>query len=364
MKIQTGLMRLPKVCLALATGLALVATGCATSPTSGDSAASGGGAENATREVNVYSSRHYDSDDEIYKEFTEATGIRVNLIEGKDDELIERIKSEGQNSPADVLITVDAGRLWRAEQAGVLQPVESEKLESAIPDNLQHPDNLWFGLTQRARVIAYNKAEVQPTELSTYEALVEPGWKGRVCIRSSSNIYNQSLLGSMIATVGADATETWTKGLVGNLAREPEGGDVDQIKAVAAGQCDVAIVNHYYWARMMASDDAADREVANKVGLFFPNQGDRGTHVNISGAGVVATSPHEENAIAFLEFLASPEAQAVFAKGSHEFPVVEGVESDPVVEALGDFKADTINVSALGSNNPKAVEIADRAGWK
>lgn len=350
--------------IALATGFALLVTGCATAPSGNEGTASEGAASDDAEVVNVYSSRHYDSDDAIYREFTEATGIRVNLIEGKDDELIERIQSEGTNSPADVLITVDAGRLWRAEQAGVLQPVQSETLEAAIPDNLQHPDNLWFGLTQRARVIAYNKADVQPSELSTYEALAQPQWKGRVCVRSSTNIYNQSLVGSMIETVGADAAEEWAKGLVANLAREPEGGDVDQIEAVAAGQCDVAIVNHYYWARLMASDDAAEREVAQKVGLFFPNQSDRGTHVNISGAGVVTDAPNQENAIAFLEFLASPEAQAVFAKGSHEFPVVAGVEADPVVEGLGDFKADAVNVSALGRNNFAAVEIVDRAGWK
>ncbi len=346
--------------VAVAIATALTATGCADAPNNGSKEAS------STQEkvVNVYSSRHYDSDDEIYKEFTEATGIRVNLIEGKDDELIERIKSEGQNSPADVLITVDAGRLWRAEQANILQPVQSKKLEAAIPDNLQHPGNLWFGLTQRARVIAYNKAEVQPSQLSTYEALAEPQWKGEVCIRSSSNIYNQSLLGSMIESKGAEATEQWSKAIVANLAREPEGGDTDQIKAVAAGQCDVAIVNHYYWARLATSKDAAEREVAKKIGLFFPNQNDRGTHINISGAGIVTGSPNQENAIAFLEFLASPDAQAVFVKGSHEFPVVEGVKADSAVAALGDFKADTVNVSALGRNNPEAVKIADRAGWK
>ncbi|MBD2088378.1 Fe(3+) ABC transporter substrate-binding protein [Microcoleus sp. FACHB-1515] len=342
---------------AVAIGFALLlATGCQT--------AQNAEGESDVREVNVYSSRHYDSDDEIYQEFTESTGIRVNLIEGKDDELIERIQTEGTNSPADVLITVDAGRLWRAEQAKVLQPVQSETLEAAIPNNFQHPDNLWFGLTQRARVIAYNKAQVQPSELSTYEALAEPQWQGQVCIRSSTNIYNQSLLGSIIETVGADKAEAWATGLVNNLAREPEGGDVDQIKAVAAGECKVAIVNHYYWARMMASDDAEDREVAEKVGLFFPNQTDRGTHVNISGAGVVYDAPNREHAIAFLEFLASPEAQEVFAKGSYEFPVVEGVETDAIVEGLGDFKADAVNVSALGRNNPAAVEIADRAQWK
>jgi iron(III) transport system substrate-binding protein len=350
-------------------GLAVLASASCTGQTSSNSsqpenseAASSAATDGEV--VNVYSSRHYDTDDSLYQGFTEETGIQVNLIEGKDDELVERIKSEGANSPADVLITVDAGRLWRAEQEGIFQPIASETLNSAIPENLRHPDGLWFGLTRRARVIVYNKDAVQPSELSTYEALAEPEWKGRVCIRSSSNIYNQSLLGSIIETDGVQAAETWAKGIVSNLAREPEGGDTDQIKAVAAGQCDVAVVNHYYWARMAASDEAEDQQVAEQVALFFPNQDDRGTHVNVSGAGVVANAPNQENAIAFLEYLVTPEAQAVFAQGSMEFPVVEGVEADPTIQALGDFKSDEVNVSAYGQNNPEAVEVADRAGWK
>lgn len=314
--------------------------------------------------VNVYSSRHYDTDDALYENFTTETGIEVNLIEGKDDELVERIKSEGTNSPADLLITVDAGRLWRAEQEGILKPIESATLEAAIPENLRHPDGLWFGLTKRARVIVYNTETVDPSELSTYEALAEPEWQGRVCIRSSTNIYNQSLLASMIETMGVEETETWAKGIVANLAKEPEGGDSDQIKAVAAGQCDVAIVNHYYWARMTKSDDPAEQEAASQVAVFFPNQNDRGTHVNISGAGVIATAPHEENAVAFLEYLVSPDAQKIFAEGSMEFPVVEGAEKDPTIAALGDFKSDAVNVSAYGRNNPEAVKVADRVGWK
>ncbi len=314
--------------------------------------------------VNLYSSRHYDTDDSLYDNFTEQTGIEVNLIEAKADELIERIKSEGANSPADVLITVDAGRLWRAEEEGLLQSIESETLEAAIPENLRHPDNLWFGLTTRARVIVYNNDTVDPSELSTYEALAEPEWEGRVCIRSSSNIYNMSLVASMIESNGEEAAAEWVDGLVKNLAREPEGGDTDQIRAVAAGQCDVAIANHYYWARLMKSDDAADQEVASQTSVFFPNQDDRGTHVNISGAGVVTTSPNRENAIAFIEYLASPEAQEVFAAGNNEYPVVEGVNVDPIVAELGDFKVDDVNVSSYGRNSPKMIEIADRAGWK
>jgi len=355
---------------AAAAGIAMLTiVSCTSQAPSGEEASSSAEPADASgnasgNEVNVYSSRHYDSDQTLYESFTEETGIQVNVIEGKDDELIERIKSEGTNSPADVLITVDAGRLWRAEQEGILQPAASSTLEAEIPENLRHPDGLWYGLTRRARVIVYNKAEVNPSELSTYEALAEPEWQGRVCIRSSSNVYNQSLLGSMVETLGADTTEAWAKGLVGNLAREPEGGDTDQINAVAAGQCDVAIVNHYYWARLASSDDSAEQDVANQVGVFFPNQDDRGTHVNISGAGVAVNAPHPENAIAFIEYLASPEAQQVFAQGSLEYPVVEGVAADPTIAALGDFKSDSVNVGAYGRNNPAVVQIADRVGWK
>ncbi|MEM8804889.1 MAG: Fe(3+) ABC transporter substrate-binding protein [Cyanobacteria bacterium P01_G01_bin.38] len=314
--------------------------------------------------VNVYSARHYDIDDALYDRFTEQTGIQVNLVEGKSDELLERINSEGANSPADVFITVDAGRLWRAEEAEIWQPVSSEVLEAAVPENLRHPDGLWFGLTKRARVLVYNVDTVEPSDLSTYEALAEPDWEGRVCVRSSENIYNQSLLGAMVETKGVEATETWAEGLVNNFARQPEGGDVDQIKSVAAGLCDVAIVNHYYWARLAKSDDPENQDVTSKTAVFFPNQADQGVHVNISGAGVVAGAPNEENAIAFLEFLVSPEAQAVFAEGNNEYPVVDGVEIDPIVAELGDFKVDEVNVAAYGRNNPEVIKLSDRAGWK
>ena len=314
--------------------------------------------------VNVYSARHYDADDTIYDNFEQQTGISVNLIEGKSDELLERIKSEGPNSPADVFITVDAGRLWRAQEAGIFQAVSSSVLEDKIPENLRQPDGYWFGLTSRARLIVYNKDAVDPSELSTYEALAEPDWKGRVCIRSSSNIYNQSLLGSMVETTGIEATKDWTKGIVNNLAREPEGGDTDQIKAVASGQCDVAIVNHYYWARLAKSDAPEDQEVIQKTAVFFPNQDDRGAHVNISGAGVVATAPNKDNAIAFLEFLVSPDAQKVFAESNNEYPAVAGVDVDPVVAELGNFEVDVVNVSSYGRNNPDVIKIVDQAGWK
>lgn len=348
--------------VAAAAGTALLVVGC--QMVSGPTSSTTRGTADSEAAVNIYSSRHYDSDDLIYKQFTQNTGIKVNLIEGDADELIERIKTEGVNSPADVLLTVDAGRLWRAEEAGLFQPVNSAVLDQAIPAHLRHPDNLWFGFTKRARVIVYNRARVNPSDLSTYEALAEPQWQGRVCIRSSNNVYNQSLLGSMLESDGLDATETWAKGLMANLAREPEGGDTDQIQAVAAGQCDVTIVNHYYWARLAKSDKPADQAVAEATGVFFPNQAGRGTHVNISGGGVVVNAPHRDNAVAFLEYLVTPAAQEIFAVSNNEYPVVDGVKVDPVVAELGNFKVDEVNVSAYGRNNPEVVKLVDRVGWK
>jgi iron(III) transport system substrate-binding protein len=316
------------------------------------------------RVLNVYSARHYDTDTPLFEKFTRETGIKINLVEGKDDELIERLKTEGTNSPADIFITVDAGRLWRAESSNLFQPVQSQVLKERIPENLQHPQGLWFGLTKRARIIAYNKAKVTPSQLSTYEALAQPQWKGKVCVRSSNNVYNQSLLGSMIESEGALKTEAWAKGLVQNFARSPEGGDIDQIKAVAVGQCTVALVNHYYYLRLQQSDNAEDKAIAAKVELFFPNQGDRGTHVNISGAGVTAQAPHKAEAVQFLEFLSSPAAQQVFAAGNDEYPAVTNTPLPKPLEKYKTFKSDTVNVSAYGRNSETAVKIADRVGWK
>jgi iron(III) transport system substrate-binding protein len=348
----------------LALGLALAMAACQSRPAQPGSEQAGSTAGGAAGEsvVNVYSARHYDIDEELYEQFTADTGIRVNIIEGQPDELIERIQNEGAQSPADVFVAVDAGRLWRAQEAGIFQPVTSEVLTAAVPENLRSPENEWFGLTTRARVLVYNKDKVQPTELSSYEDLADPKWKGRICVRSSGNVYNQSLLGSMVETDGAEKTEAWAKGLVANFARQPEGGDVDQIKAVAAGQCDVAIANHYYWARMMKDEE--DKGAIANTAVFFPNQGDRGTHVNISGAGLVKSAPNAENGIEFMEFLVSEEAQKVFAEGNNEYPVVKGVTVDPIVSALGEFKVDAVNVSAYGRNNPVVNEIVDRAGWK
>ncbi|MEL6495937.1 MAG: Fe(3+) ABC transporter substrate-binding protein [Cyanobacteria bacterium J06623_7] len=310
-------------------------------------------------QVNIYSSRHYNTDDQLYDGFTEKTGISINLIEGKDDELIERIKSEGENSPADILITVDAGRLWRAAEAGVFAPVESAVLEEKIPEHLQDPENLWFGYSKRARVIIYNKDKIDPSQLTTYEDLADPKWKGKFIVRSSSNIYNQSLVAGMIEEKGEAATTQWIEGLVANFARPPQGNDTSQIEDVAAGVADLTLANTYYVARY-----ADNPEVFDKVGIFYPNQANRGTHVNISGAGLLKNAPNKENAIAFLEYLASPKAQEFFALGNNEYPVVEGTPVNPVVKEFGDFQDDTTNVASYGKNNATAVKIMDRAGWK
>ena len=323
------------------------------------------GAQGAqAEEVNLYSSRHYDTDVALYQAFTDETGIEVNLIEGDADQLIERIKAEGRNSPADVLITVDAGRLWRAEDAGLLQPVSSAVLEERIPAKLRHPAGQWFGLSQRLRGIVYARDRVDPGEITSYEDLADPKWQGRVCIRSSTNVYNQSLVASMIEANGVEETEAWAEGLVDNLARPPQGGDTDQIQAVAAGECDVAVVNHYYFVRLIESESEDDRAVADKVDIVFPNQGGRGAHANVSGAGVVATAPNQGNAVRFLEYLTTPEAQAYFAQGNYEFPVVDGVELVPVLEQWGEIRTDDVNAAKLGENNPEAVKLMDRVGWK
>jgi len=313
--------------------------------------------------LNLYTSRHYQTDEALYDGFTKATGIKVNRIEGREDALIERIKNEGANSPADVLITVDAGRLWRAEQAGLMQPVHSAVLEARIPESLRHPDGLWFGFSQRARLIIYNKAQIKPGEIGTYEDLADPKWRKQICIRSSDSIYNLSLLGSMIASDGEAAAEAWAKGVVANFARPPQGGDTDQIRAVAAGECSIGVANSYYYARLLGSDKEDERVVAQAVGVIFPNQNGRGTHVNISGGGALKAAPHPDAAVRFLEYLASDEAQRIFSEGNNEYPVVAGVAPNPVLAGLGTFKADTLNVKHLGENQPLAQRVFDRVGW-
>ncbi len=312
--------------------------------------------------VNLYTSRHYDTDDQLYESFT---GGRINLIEADASELIERIKSEGANSPADLLMTVDGGRLWDAEREGLFAPVDSAVLKERIPAHLSHPDGLWYGFSKRARVIYYNREQVNPAQLSTYEDLASSKWRGQILVRTSSNIYNLSLVAAMISSLGAAATEQWIRGFVANFARQPEGNDTAQIRACAAGLGNIAIANTYYYARLAKSEDPADREVVEKVGLFFPNQRDRGTHVNISGAGLLRTAPNRKAAIAFMEHLTSSESQEYFAAGNNEYPVVPGTPVDPVVASFGEFREDTtVNVADYGKNQAEAIRLMDRAGWR
>ncbi|WP_199245153.1 Fe(3+) ABC transporter substrate-binding protein [[Phormidium] sp. ETS-05] len=313
--------------------------------------------------VNLYSARHYDTDSQLYSSFTSKTGIKVNLVQGSAEELLERIKSEGANSPADVLITVDAGNLWRVDSQGLFQPVSSQVLQ-AIPGNLRHPQGHWFGLSMRARAIMYNKNKVNPAQLSTYEDLAAEKWRGKILIRSSSNVYNQSLVASLIAVHGAQKTEQWARGLMANFARPPEGNDTAQITACAAGVGDIAIANSYYLVRLAKSSNPQERAIADRVGMFFPNQRDRGTHVNISGAGVLKYAPNKAGAIKFIEHMASTQAQQIFASGNNEYPVISGVPLDSVLQRYGTFKSDPINVASLGSNNSEAIKIMDRVGWK
>jgi iron(III) transport system substrate-binding protein len=332
----------------------------------------GAPAQAGDRVLNLYTSRHYQTDEALYQAFTEETGIEVNRLEGKDDALIERVRSEGANSPADILITVDAGRLWRAEQAGLFQEVASPLLESRVPAHLRHPEGRWFGFSQRARLIFYNKNLVPEGAIASYEDLADPKWRGLVCIRSSSNIYNLSLLGSLIAASGEAAAEAWARGVVANFARPPQvanfarppqGGDTDQIRATAAGECGIAVANSYYFARLLSSAKAADREAAEGLGVVFPNQDGRGTHINISGGGVLKHARHKAAAIRFLEFLASETAQRIFADGNNEYPVVAALAPAPVLAALGEFKRDALEVSQLGVNQAAAQRLFDRVGW-
>jgi iron(III) transport system substrate-binding protein len=343
-----------RIFLASGTAAAAVAAHQALNPKPGRS---------ADRVINLYSARHYGSDTAIYESFTKKTGIKVNLVESPGDKLIERIKSEGANSPADVIMTVDAGNLWRAQEAGLFQPVASRVL-SGLDPSVRDPQGHWFGFTRRARVIVYNKAKVKPEDLASYEALADAKWKGRILVRSSGNVYNQSLVGALLAAHGEAKTEEWVRALVANFARQPEGNDTAQIKAVAAGQGDIALVNTYYLPRLAKSDKPEDKEVAAKVGVFFPNQKDRGTHINISGGGVAKNAPNKEGAILFLEHLAGRQAQEIFAKSNNEYPIKNGVPIDSVLDSYGKFKADKLNAAIYGKNNALALKICDRAGWK
>lgn len=317
----------------------------------------------AAGEVNIYSARHYPADEQLFTLFTERTGIAVNQIKGTGAELMERIKLEGEQSPCDLFVTVDAGNLWRAQEKGIYQPISSPELESHIPANLREPTGLWFSFAKRARVIVYDTTRVKAGEISTYEDLASEKWNKRILIRSSSNIYNQSLVASIIHNNGAEAAQKWCNGIVANMARPPKGGDTDQINALIAGEGDIAVSNSYYFARMLSGDDDGLKQKLAPLKVFFPNQNDRGTHVNVSGAGVAAHAPNKENAIKFLEFMISPEAQTIFAGANFEYPVRDGAEQAPVIASWGKFKEDSINVVELGRNNAEAVKIMDRAGW-
>lgn len=313
-------------------------------------------------EVNIYSARQEELIKPLLDKFSKDTGIKVNLITGKPDELISRMVSEGRNSPADVLISTDVGRLYRAKQQGVLQAVESQVLTDTIPAELRDPSGQWYGLTMRARPIMYVPGKVDPQQLSTYEDLASPKWKGKICIRSSDNIYNQSMTASIIAHDGAEKAQSWAEGLVANFAQPPKGGDRDQIKAAAAGVCDIAIANTYYLGGMLA--DPAEKAVAEQVKVFWPNQAGRGTHVNISGAGVAKYAPNKDEAVKLLEYMTTADAQQWYAEANHEYPVREGVAVSTILQGFGDFKADTLNLDKLGELNGEAIKVMDRAGWK
>jgi iron(III) transport system substrate-binding protein len=328
--------------------LALVITGCGSQ----------------SEEVNVYSARQEALIKPLLDRFTEETGINVNLITGSADTLVERMKSEGEHSPADLLITVDAGRLYRAHQEGQLATLDDDVLEERVPENLRDPQGRWFGLSVRARVIMFNPATVDASELSTYEALADEQWDGRICIRSADNIYNQSLVASLIAHNGEQATQAWAEGLVNNMARDPVGGDRDQIKALAAGECDLAVTNTYYLARMLQNDDDAIRAQARATKVFWPNQQDRGAHINISGAGLATNAPNRDHAIQLLRFLVNDESQRWYAEVNNEYPVRQDTPVSDVLESWGEFKRDPLPLVKLGELNAEAVRIMDRAGWK
>jgi len=313
--------------------------------------------------LNLYSARHYQTDEALYANFTKQTGIKINRIEAKEDELLERIKNEGAQSPADIFLTVDAARLAKADELGIFAPLQSKALEARIPAHLRSTD--WAAFSTRARVIIYNKANVKPEDVQNYEDLANPKLKGQVCSRSGAHPYNLSLLASLIAHMGEQKAEDWARGVVANFARSPKGGDTDQIKAVAAGECGVAISNSYYFARLMRSTKPEDKKIIENLGVIWPNQKTQGVHMNISGGGILKTAPNKESAVKFMEYLAADEAQRYFADGNNEWPAVPSVKTEnPALAALGNFKADTLPIPTLAKNAALAQKIYDRAGWK
>ena len=324
---------------------------------------------NEVKELNLYSARHYQTDEALYSDFTKKTGIKINRIEADDNALAERLKSEGSKSPADVILMVDAARLWRAQIDGFFKPIQSDYLVSRIPANLRaKPDaegSTWFGFSTRARLVVYNKATVNPQDVDTYEKLAEPMNKGRVCTRSGAHPYMLSLIGAMIERRGEAATEAWAKGMVANMARSPRGGDTDQIKAVAAGECGVALTNSYYLVRLLRSNNPEDQAIVSKIGFVWPNQQTSGVHINIAGGGVAKNAPHSQAAIQFLDYLASDSAQEYFANGNNEWPVVKSAKiENEGLKLLGPYKAENISIAAIGKNQIAAQRLLDRVGYK
>ena len=319
--------------------------------------------------LNLYSARHYQTDEQLYSDFTKQTGIKINRIEADDNALLERLKNEGKNSPADVILLVDAARLWRAQIDGLFQPVKSKALDARIPSNLRGKDDgkgsEWYGFSTRGRIIVYNKASVKQEDVATYESLADPANKGKVCTRSGSHPYMLSMIGSMIERNGEAATEKWAQGVVNNFARPPRGGDTDQIKGVASGECGVAVANTYYYVRLLRSTKPEEKEMMSKVDFVWPNQKTSGTHLNISGGGVAKNAPHREAAVKFLEYLASDAAQAYLANGNNEWPVVaSAVAKNPTLDAMGKFKAENVSIASIGKNQIAAQRILDRVGYK
>ncbi len=315
-------------------------------------------------EVNLYTARHYDSDLPLYERFTAETGIKINRIEGNASELIARMTSEGATGPADLFLTADAGALWRAQQAGLLQPISSEALNQRVPENLRDPGGYWYGYMRRARVVAYDINRVRPDEVDTYEEIASPRFKGKLCVRSSDSVYNLSLVGALIEAWGAERANEWVKGVVANMARPPEGGDRDQIRAIAAGVCEIALTNSYYYIRMAAGDNEADRKITETVKLGFPSLDGKGAHVNISGGGVAANAPNRDNAIKLLEFFASAETQIHVSKNNNEFPASPDIAAPAPVAAYAHFTAHPMPVAAFAARQPEAQTMMSAAGWK
>ncbi|MEM1047379.1 MAG: extracellular solute-binding protein [Pseudomonadota bacterium] len=314
-------------------------------------------------ELNLYSSRHYDTDERLYSDFEEQTGIKINRIEGKADELIARMEAEGANSPADILMTVDTSRLERAKDLGILQSVDSAVLEARIPDYLQDSDNQWFGFSQRARILFYDKADV-PNPPLTYADLAKPEYKGKICIRSSSNVYSQTILAAIIEHAGEETARDWAQAVAGNFARDPQGGDTDQLRGIVSGECDISMSNTYYFGRAIRKQVDGVSDKLDMFGWVFPDQGENGAHMNLSGGGVAANAPNKENAIKFLEYLASDQAQQYFSAGNDEYPAVPGVALSPSVAQLGFFKPDDVDLSKVAKNVGTAQKIFNEVGWK